>query len=48
VSSADADTIAICPLSWTSLASMSTSVSPRACDDAWLMNSVRQAGASES
>src|SRR5579863_5225538 len=48
VSSAVAETIAICPVSCSCLASRSTSMAPIACDDAWLMNRLRQVGASES
>src|SRR5215469_13879826 len=48
VAEAAADTIAICPLSWSSVASKSTSLVPIAAVSAWLMNRFRQVGASES
>src|SRR6516165_2145699 len=48
VAEAAADTMAICPVSWSSEASRSTSLVPIWAVDAWLMNRSRQAGASES
>jgi hypothetical protein len=48
VSSAVAETIAIWPLSPICAASRSTSLTPSACGVAWLMNMLRQVGASES
>jgi hypothetical protein len=48
VADAAADTMAICPLSWISLASRSTSLVPIWAVEAWFTNRFRQAGASES
>ena len=48
VADAAADTIAIWPLLWISLASRSTSLVPICAVDAWFTNRLRQLGASES
>jgi hypothetical protein len=48
VAEAVADTIAMSPVSFSSLASTSTSLVPIWAVDAWLMNRFRQPGASES
>src|ERR1700689_5152795 len=47
VADAAADTIAICPLSWISLASRSTSLVPIWAVEAWFTNRFRHVGASE-
>ena len=48
VAEAAAETMAICPVPFSSLARMSTSLVPIAAVSAWLMNRFRQVGASES
>ena len=48
VAEAAAETMAIWPVSFSSLARMSTSLVPIAAVSAWLMNMFRQVGASES
>src|ERR1700678_2730841 len=48
VADAAADTIAMSPLSWSCLASRSTSLVPLWAVEAWFMNKSRQVGASES